>query len=155
QPFGKACEITDERLLRLTEPRIDAGLICAPGQTQPELYKKLSEFCGTRDPEGERFCFALLDAPLKNPVDGAPTQGEEVDAHSAASYWPWVSKQAKPDDRDSVENYFPPSAYVAGIYARTDTDVGVHYAPAGLDKVLARASGLSEYFSEKRAGELN
>ncbi len=77
---------------------------------------------------GDRM--AILDSP----PDLSPQRvaewrqdGGGYDSKYAALYWPWV----KVFDPASGENRLvPPSGHVAGLWARTDADRGVHKAPA-------------------------
>jgi uncharacterized protein len=50
---------------------------------------------------------------------------------------------------------FPPSGFVAGIYARTDASRGVWKAPAGSDASLTGAIGLSVVLTDDQNGILN
>ena len=49
------------------------------------------------------------------------------DTSYAAIYYPWI-RVFDPFTRDTV--LVPPAGHVAGIYARTDRERGVHKAPA-------------------------
>ncbi len=51
-----------------------------------------------------------------------------------AIYWPWIHV-ASPDGRDRI--LVPPVGHVAGVYARTDAEAGVHQAPANAPLVGA------------------
>jgi phage tail sheath protein FI len=54
-------------------------------------------------------------------------EGAGYDSKQAALYWPWI----KVFDPASGQNIFvPPSGHMAGIWARNDTERGVHKAPA-------------------------
>ena len=50
----------------------------------------------------------------------------------------------------SAPAYFPPSGAMAGIYARTDDERGVHKAPA--NEVVRGCTGLSCNYNAGRAG---
>lgn len=72
-------------------------------------------------------------AILDTPPDLTPQQvvkwrnvDTNFDSSYAAMYYPWVTI-AGPDGRPMT---VPPSGFVAGIYARTDIERGVHKAPA-------------------------
>jgi len=49
------------------------------------------------------------------------------DSNYAALYYPWVSVA---DPVSGTTDFVPPSGHLAGIYARVDTERGVHKAPA-------------------------
>jgi hypothetical protein len=50
---------------------------------------------------------------------------------------------------------FPPSGFVAGIYARTDVTRGVWKAPAGVDASLTGVSGVTVPLTDLENGTLN
>ena len=73
--------------------------------------------------------FAIIDAELNSsvisnpklkPRDSNPTQ-------YAAFYYPWIKIY---DPVTQLEKLIPPGGHVAGIYARSDVERGVHKAPA-------------------------
>jgi phage tail sheath protein FI len=73
--------------------------------------------------------FAILDAPhgqknISN-LDIVRVVGRE--SKYGALYYPWI-KVYNPSTRDTIE--LPPGGHIAGIYARSDTERGVHKAPA-------------------------
>ena len=73
------------------------------------------------------------------------------DSSYAALYWPWllVSDPLAPQNVVVV----PPSGHVAGIWARTDSQRGVHKAPA--NEVVRGAVGLSYRVTDAEQAELN
>ena len=64
------------------------------------------------------------------------------DSKFAAVYYPWI-KIAGPDGRPMA---VPPSGYMAGVYARSDNERGVHKAPANevLRGALEAASAITK-----------
>jgi phage tail sheath protein FI len=73
--------------------------------------------------------FAIIDPlPDLSPQEAKKWREVETnyDSKYAALYYPWV-KVSGPDGRPLA---VPPSGHVAGIYARSDTERGVHKAPA-------------------------
>lgn len=108
----------------------------SPGVTAPEVQAALIAFC-----EGKKSCFAILDVPmeLKKTNDVANFRNM-YDSTYAAMYHPWLEMYDAGAKRSA---YFPPSGAMAGIYARTDIERGVHKAPAnevvlGLHRPLLR-----------------
>jgi phage tail sheath protein FI len=53
-----------------------------------------------------------------------------IDSTHAALYYPWVTVDDPLAVGEPAELSLPPSGFVAGIYARNDTERGVHKAPA-------------------------
>jgi len=74
--------------------------------------------------------FAILDCPPSlNPQQIKEWRMEEAgyDSKYGAVYYPWI-KVANPLGGDAI--MVPPCGHLAGIYARSDTERGVHKAPA-------------------------
>lgn len=72
---------------------------------------------------------AILDAPPGLTPQEAKRWRERdtnYDSKFAAVYYPWI----KVDGPDSQPIEVPPSGHIAGIYARSDNERGVHKAPA-------------------------
>jgi hypothetical protein len=109
---------------------------------------------------GDRF--AILDTlPIVDGTYGAETElsleraleehWRELVPTDGALYFPWI-RVAPP--AGSAPRFVPPCGHVAGVYARTDAQIGVHKAPANaivegaldLEVQLADAdqSGLNE-----------
>ncbi len=75
--------------------------------------------------------FAILDCPPNlNPQQIKDWRMKEAgyDTKYGAVYYPWI-KIANPFG-NGASILVPPSGYMAGIYARSDTERGVHKAPA-------------------------
>lgn len=103
--------------------------------------------------------FAILDS-----IQGAPPYGpgsvEEqralvtADRGFAALYYPWLLMRdptsSGPQPRTMT---LPPSGAIAGVYARTDQERGVHKAPANTD--VRGALGLEQRLSDRLQGPLN
>jgi Bacteriophage tail sheath protein len=108
-------------------------LVCAPdivrsrGDQAPPtsevqaLQTMILDHCHTA---GDRF--AILDAAPGLGVDAVQLQQEQLSSTPGASYgalyYPWVGIPTGPP--------VPPCGHVAGVYATTDQQVGVHKAPA-------------------------
>jgi len=73
-----------------------------------------------------------------------------VDSKHAALYYPWVWTR---DPITATDIALPPSAFVAGIYARNDIEKGVSKAPA--NQVVHLAIGLEIVLSDAQQEALN
>jgi phage tail sheath protein FI len=79
---------------------------------------------------------ALLDAPAGAALDDEVGVGaarvwrSRFDTKYAAFYYPWLRVVDPLRDAASLTRDVPPTGHVAGQYARTDFEVGVHKAPA-------------------------
>lgn len=122
------------------------SIMAIPGVTAPEVQAALIAFC-----ENKKSCFAILDVPmeLKKTNDVANFR-DMYDSTYAAMYHPWLEMYDAGSKRSA---YFPPSGAMAGIYARTDIERGVHKAPA--NEVVWGCTGLSCAYNEGEQDILN
>jgi phage tail sheath protein FI len=128
------------------------NLLVVPGETDPATIQTLESYC-----RKER-AFLIADvssavtlATLEASGPGSTITGD--DSINAAFYFPWV--QAADPLQQNRTGLFPPSGFVAGIYARTDASRGVWKAPAGSDASLTGAVGLSVVLTDDQNGVLN
>jgi uncharacterized protein len=107
--------------------------------------------------------FAILDS-----IPGAPPSGPgsveeqrqtvESERGFAALYYPWLQVRepippTRPRPPVPPTIYIPPSGHIAGVYARTDTERGVHKAPA--NTAVRGVLGLEQRLSDGQHGPLN
>jgi phage tail sheath protein FI len=95
---------------------------------------------------GDRF--AILDSAKADPLAGPGTLPQNNPY--AALYFPWI-EVFDPATKKNI--LVPPSGHVAGIYARVDTQRGVHKAPA--NEAIAGAVGLQHNLSKSHQDGLN
>src|SRR4051794_35289603 len=100
---------------------------------------------------GDRMC--ILDSP----PDMIPQEILEwrkdtagYDSKMAALYWPWIEVIDPLSKRPIM---IPPSGHVAGVWARTDDQRGVHKAPA--NEVVMGSTSLAFQLTSVEQGELN
>ncbi|MGF2040556.1 MAG: phage tail sheath family protein [Nostoc sp. CmiVER01] len=74
---------------------------------------------------GDRF--AILNSLPNANAQQVLHHGERLQEHNAALYYPWIRVQ---DDSYLKSLLVPPCGHIAGVYARTDQNIGVHKAPA-------------------------
>ena len=147
----------------------EIAIIAAPGMTDVASYSALLDSA-----ELLKDRVAILDAPATAAdVDSlthaaqvggaAPAAGggagpgkpqalraRDSDSGYGAFYFPWLRvRDCVTDEIVSV----PPSGHLAGIYARTDTDRGVHKAPANI--TIRGALGLTQDVSRAEQDVLN
>lgn len=144
----------------LTNPEYDKGfaplekvegisLLAVPGQVTSAMQTRMIDHC-----EKMRYRFAILDSEPKATPAGSSgsvkTQRSGLGSQKgyAALYYPWYQSK---DPVTKELMYLPPSGAVAGIYARSDGERGVHKAPAN-EKVRG-AVGL-EYTATKGEQEV-
>jgi phage tail sheath protein FI len=118
------------------------------------VQQRLVEHC-----EAMRYRVALLDPPLfsgrNESVDFAEVQTwrQRFDSKYAALYFPWLLVYDPLQPRGAVVRAVPPSGHVAGIYARTDFEKGVHCAPA--NTAVRWAQDVTVSVNAARQGVLN
>jgi phage tail sheath protein FI len=132
--------------------RIDLfNLLCVPGESTPATLSSLEGFCR------ERRAFLIADSDmngnfssLQSGPDGALTGDDGI---NAAFYFPWIN--APNPLKENRPEAYPPCGFVAGLYARTDTNRGVWKAPAGTDASLRGVIGVMETLTDGENGVLN
>jgi hypothetical protein len=83
-----------------------------------------------------RYRFALLDVPLRRDSTSVLDVGEvqswrqQFDSTRAALYYPWLLVEDPLHLDNQVVRALPPCGHVAGAFAWTDLNIGVHKAPA-------------------------
>lgn len=93
--------------------------------------------------------FAILDFIKGQTVQEVMEwRKDNLDSKYAAIYYPWIKVSDPIGAENSTSRFIPPSGCVAGIYARSDTERGVHKAPA--NEVV---SGVIELERTLTAGE--
>ena len=130
--------------LKALEDVEDINIVAAPGQTDPVIQDAVLSHC-----ENMRYRFAILDAPEVIEKGGVDKIPKPRDTKYGAYYFPWLEVY------DPVKgNVFqPPSGYMAGIYARSDGEKGVHKAPA--NEVVRGALGLRYSITKGEQDSLN
>lgn len=123
-------------------------IVCVPDEVRTELDGLTGDI---RD-----HCVNLKDrvAVLQAPQGFFRAEVNEmeppVDSDYAAFYYPWVRIV---DSETNVRKLVPPGGHVAGIYARSDTERGVHKAPA--NETVRGAQELQVTVTEEEQAVLN
>ncbi len=140
----------------------DMAMMVSPGLNVHQQRETL-EHCETRKDR-----FAILDGPI---VSSGDVDIPASQKGFGAMYVPWV-KITKPSwyvgsqnvnvsgplrrkliKADKNEVFVPPSGHVAGIFARVDTERGVHKAPA--NEIVMGISGLSQSINRLEQAQYN
>jgi len=119
----------------------ELNLLCAPDLAMAHqegllgdegfigIQKAMLDFCRFTD-----YRFAILDAPYnqRDPENILNWRNNLAgfDSMHGALYYPWVKIM---DPVSGRSKFIPPSGHIAGIYARSDSQRGVHKAPANED----------------------
>ncbi len=105
--------------------------------------------------ERMKYRFAVLDAPPgMSPQEIAEWRKVTAgyDLKYGALYYPWIAV-TNPLGANGANMLIPPSGHIAGIYARVDSERGVHKAPA--NEVVMGALGLEVNLTKGEQEGLN
>jgi len=129
--------------LKCFEEIDEISIVAAPGQISPAVQHAILTYWVIRKDR-----FAILDSPevMQGTVDKLP---RPRDSKYGAYYFPWI--QVYDPERGNV--FVPPAGHVAGVYARTDNERGVHKAPA--NEIVRGALGLRYSISKGEQDILN
>ncbi len=120
------------------------NIVVAPGQTDPAIQDAVLTHC-----EKMRYRFAILDSPETIESGGVDKLGKPRDSKYGAYYFPWIEVY----DPNEGNIYVPPSGHMAGVYARSDAERGVHKAPA--NEIVRGALGLKYNITKGEQDLLN
>ncbi len=129
--------------LKCFEEIDEISIVAAPGQTSAAVQDALLTHCETRKDR-----FAILDSP-ETMSGGVDKLARPRDSKYGGYYFPWI--QVYDPERGNV--FVPPSGHIAGVYARTDNERGVHKAPA--NEIVRGALGLKYNVSKGEQDILN
>jgi phage tail sheath protein FI len=96
-----------------------------------------------------RYRMAIVDPPRNSSISEVRRFRAQFDTKYAALYYPWiriVDPTRRPDLGGPTPTLdLPPSGFVAGVYARSDIERGVHKAPAnevilGMDRFVTNVT---------------
>jgi uncharacterized protein len=126
------------------------NLLAVSGEADPGLIAALQAYCAGRRAflivdSAPDSTFATLQAGPDSRMTGA-------NAINSAFYFPWLNAL---DPQLNVTRPFPPSGFVAGLYAATDSSRGVWRSPAGIGASLTGQSGPVLGLDDTQAGVLN
>jgi|WetSurMetagenome_2_1015567.scaffolds.fasta_scaffold162717_1 uncharacterized protein len=108
----------------------EINIVCIPGVTSMTVQTAMITHCENLK---DRFC--ILDSAGDADMSAIQSQKEDVVSSRGygALYYPWIKVSIETMDGGKlklIQDFTPPSGYIAGIYARSDTERGVHKAPA-------------------------
>jgi phage tail sheath protein FI len=152
---GQADAESGARLgLRQFEALEDIAMVAAPGSTWggPSHRGEAAAVAGLLIAHAERMRYrvALLDSGDGMSLGELRAWRGPFDSSHAALYHPWVTVQ---DPLTQQPLNLPPSGFVAGLCARTDSERGVHKAPA--NEVVRLAVGLEALLTAAQQDVLN
>lgn len=127
----------------------DISIVCAPneGDFSPDLTNLLVDHC---EHPALRNRFAILQSNVDDTPSGIGTMQPSRISDYAGFYYPWI-KVRDPRTRRDID--MPPGGHIAGIYARSDVERGVHKAPA--NEIVRGAKALQFSFEKPDQDLLN
>lgn len=156
--IGYDSGLDDRRGLLTLEHVEDVGVICVPdamlaykSMSVPEARSYVQHIhdamIGICERSQDRF--AILDAPDTRDIEEVRRMRQRLTTSFAAIYFPWVVVAGQ----NGTQHKVPPSGFVAGVYARTEQQSGVHKAPAN-EQILGLTQ-LTLPLSDDHLGQLN
>jgi phage tail sheath protein FI len=140
--------------LKVFEDLEDISIVAAPGSTF-EYAKYPADAASTVNSlishaTRMRYRIAVLDSGDGQSIADVRNMRAKLDSSYAALYYPWV-RVLDPVTRTEIN--LPPSGFVAGIYARNDTNRAVYKAPA--NEVVNLAIGFETLINKSQQEVLN
>lgn len=132
----------------------EISIVAAPGATYDytnytaeanQILRSVISHCETM-----RYRVAILDSAENQLLSEVRAFRAQLDSTHSALYYPWLRVL---DPVTGQQIHLPPSAFVAGIYARNDNQFGVHKAPA--NEVVRSALGLKVMLNKAQQDVLN
>jgi len=131
----------------------EIAIVAAPGFVDPTSRDAITTHC--RVATQDRF--AIFDSKESVTAVEASALDKPPNSDYAAFYFPWIQVfdpiEKKNNPKGDGLIFVPPSGHIAGVYARVDTERGVHKAPA--NEVLLGALGLKYQVSKAQQDGLN
>jgi phage tail sheath protein FI len=146
----------------------DVSLIAIPGIGSPQVVAAGFGYCKNRPLQDCFFIADLGGPPLSDPaaqpsapyvrdvtaarefVRGLPTKND-----FGAIYMPWLEASDPIGRGKNPRRMLPPSGFMAGIYAQTDSRRGVFKAPAGIETNVNGPLALAATISDTEQDFLN
>ena len=121
-----AADVADRTGIHALTGVDDISIVAVPGQAGQVVQNEMLTHC-----ERMRYRIAVLDSAANARLGDVQTQRQQFDSTRGALYYPWLVV-ADPFGRVGDRLAVPPSGHVCGAFAGTDTERGVHKAPANV-----------------------
>ncbi|MEO7689832.1 MAG: phage tail sheath subtilisin-like domain-containing protein, partial [Sphingomonas sp.] len=136
--------------LKAFEDIEDISIVAAPGSTFTATSAQPVANALIAHAERMQYRIAVLDSIKGQSIADVRAYRAKFDSSHAAFYYPWVRII---DPQTGQENLYPPSGFVAGIYARNDTERAVFKAPA--NEIVTLALGFEKLINKAQQEVLN
>jgi phage tail sheath protein FI len=142
----------------------EVSIVCVPGGISETVQAAMITHCETMGDRvaildsGESETFAAVRVRKEGSTEEDSARSSlSSDKGVAALYYPWIKMSVETVNSDGqvvLEKMFvPPSGAVAGIYAKSDSEKGVHKAPA--NEVVRGALSLEKNITKAEQDILN
>ena len=132
----------------------DFSILAVPGIGTTTMVDLGMSYCANR-PLQDVFYIGEMADTEDEPADAEAFRATLTTPNSyGAVYFPWV-KALDITGKSQEPVLLPPSGYIAGLYARIDSQRGVWKAPAGTEATLRGALGLTYDLTDVEQGNLN
>lgn len=136
--------------LKAFENLEDISIVAAPGSSITETLGQPVANALISHAQRMRYRIAVIDSVKGHSISAVRAYRAKFDSKYAAFYYPWVRII---DPVTGLENHYPPSGFVAGIYARNDVERAVYKAPA--NEVVNLAIGFEKTINTAQQEVLN
>lgn len=133
----------------------DVNMVCVPGRVDASVQTAVVTHC---EKMADRIAILDGDSSAQPPImPGSALLVQRAALLSARGYaalyypWIWINDPLSRSGDDLL--LVPPSGHLAGIYARSDSQRGVHKAPA--NEYISGAADLGAMLSNADQGEIN
>lgn len=125
----------------------DVNMLAITGVTTTGVQEALLDYCSLRG-----NIFPIIDAPSEATREQVQTFKDGLAGYHGALYYPEI-QIVNPITGET--EYIAPSGHLMGMCARTDSERGIHKAPAGLEATLKGAVGVRTLLSDTDVEILN
>jgi phage tail sheath protein FI len=136
--------------LKAFEDVEDISIVAAPGSSYNDLNAQAVTNVLIGHAERMQYRIAVVDSIRGHSIGQTREYRAKFDSSHAAFYYPWVRII---DPETGQENFYPPSGFVSGIYARNDIERAVYKAPA--NEVVTLALGFEKLLNKAQQEVLN
>jgi phage tail sheath protein FI len=136
--------------LKAFENLEDISIVAAPGSSATATNAQAIANSLVAHAQTMKYRIAVIDSIKNQSIADVRAYRGKFDSKYAAFYYPWVRII---DAVTNQENHYPPSGFVAGIYARNDVERAVYKAPA--NEVVNLAIGFEKLINKGQQEVLN
>jgi phage tail sheath protein FI len=136
--------------LKAFENLEDISIVAAPGSSAGAANAQPIANALIAHAQAMKYRIAVIDSIRNQSISDVRAYRGKFDSKYAAFYYPWVRIV---DPVSNQENHYPPSGFVAGIYARNDVERAVYKAPA--NEVVNLAIGFEKNINKGQQEVLN